>query len=69
MEVIFFLSFYFCCQTGAVSACGTPGSGPNSGPMGSGGTGPRRMNNKTKDLVSPKSGKFHLKCVFYTPNV
>ncbi|XP_017855224.1 potassium voltage-gated channel protein Shaw isoform X1 [Drosophila busckii] len=40
---------------GAVSGCGTPGSGPHSGPMGSGGTGPRRMNNKTKDLVSPKS--------------
>ncbi|XP_037709937.1 potassium voltage-gated channel protein Shaw isoform X2 [Drosophila subpulchrella] len=40
---------------GGVSGCGTPGSGPHSGPMGSGGTGPRRMNNKTKDLVSPKS--------------
>lgn len=42
---------------GGVSGCGTPGSGPHSGPMGSGGTGPRRMNNKTKDLVSPKSGE------------
>lgn len=39
-------------QQGAPSGCGTPGSGPQ---MGSGGTGPRRMNNKTKDLVSPKS--------------
>lgn len=44
-------------QSGGVSGCGTPGSGPNSGPMGSG-TGPRRMNNKTKDLVSPKSGEY-----------
>uniref|UniRef100_A0A1I8QE46 BTB domain-containing protein n=2 Tax=Stomoxys calcitrans TaxID=35570 RepID=A0A1I8QE46_STOCA len=45
-------------QSGGVSGCGTPGSGPNSGPMGSGGTGPRRMNNKTKDLVSPKSDEY-----------
>ncbi|XP_065357685.1 potassium voltage-gated channel protein Shaw isoform X4 [Calliphora vicina] len=44
-------------QSGGVSGCGTPGSGPNSGPMGSG-TGPRRMNNKTKDLVSPKSDEY-----------
>ncbi|KNC25350.1 Potassium voltage-gated channel protein Shaw [Lucilia cuprina] len=44
-------------QAGGVSGCGTPGSGPNSGPMGSG-TGPRRMNNKTKDLVSPKSDEY-----------
>ncbi|XP_030383978.1 potassium voltage-gated channel protein Shaw isoform X3 [Scaptodrosophila lebanonensis] len=43
---------------GGVSGCGTPGSGPHSGPMGSGGTGPRRMNNKTKDLVSPKSDEY-----------
>ena len=44
-------------QSGGVSGCGTPGSGPHSGPGG----GPRRMNNKTKDLVSPKSGKSLLK--------
>uniref|UniRef100_A0A1B0BC82 BTB domain-containing protein n=1 Tax=Glossina palpalis gambiensis TaxID=67801 RepID=A0A1B0BC82_9MUSC len=52
---------------GAVSACGTPGSGPNSGPMGSGGTGPRRMNNKTKDLVSPKSGPIGASIVAISP--
>ncbi|CAD7000244.1 unnamed protein product [Ceratitis capitata] len=52
-------------QTGGVSGCGTPGSGPHSGPMGSGGTGPRRMNNKTKDLVSPKSGTKQQRVPFY----
>ncbi|XP_065357683.1 potassium voltage-gated channel protein Shaw isoform X2 [Calliphora vicina] len=52
--------------TGGVSGCGTPGSGPNSGPMGSG-TGPRRMNNKTKDLVSPKSGPIGASIVAMSP--
>ncbi|XP_073827356.1 potassium voltage-gated channel shaker cognate w isoform X6 [Musca autumnalis] len=52
---------------GGVSGCGTPGSGPNSGPMGSGGTGPRRMNNKTKDLVSPKSGPIGASIVAMSP--
>ncbi|ALC38868.1 Shaw [Drosophila busckii] len=52
---------------GAVSGCGTPGSGPHSGPMGSGGTGPRRMNNKTKDLVSPKSGPLGASIVAMSP--
>ncbi|XP_037820298.1 potassium voltage-gated channel protein Shaw isoform X2 [Lucilia cuprina] len=51
---------------GGVSGCGTPGSGPNSGPMGSG-TGPRRMNNKTKDLVSPKSGPIGASIVAMSP--
>ncbi|XP_073827350.1 potassium voltage-gated channel shaker cognate w isoform X4 [Musca autumnalis] len=54
-------------QSGGVSGCGTPGSGPNSGPMGSGGTGPRRMNNKTKDLVSPKSGPIGASIVAMSP--
>ncbi|XP_065357684.1 potassium voltage-gated channel protein Shaw isoform X3 [Calliphora vicina] len=53
-------------QSGGVSGCGTPGSGPNSGPMGSG-TGPRRMNNKTKDLVSPKSGPIGASIVAMSP--
>ncbi|XP_052853617.1 potassium voltage-gated channel protein Shaw isoform X2 [Drosophila gunungcola] len=52
---------------GGVSGCGTPGSGPHSGPMGSGGTGPRRMNNKTKDLVSPKSGPLGASIVAMSP--
>ncbi|XP_055838097.1 potassium voltage-gated channel protein Shaw isoform X2 [Episyrphus balteatus] len=51
-------------QPGAPSGCGTPGSGP---PMGSGGTGPRRMNNKTKDLVSPKSGPIGASIVAMSP--
>ncbi|XP_018791704.1 PREDICTED: potassium voltage-gated channel protein Shaw isoform X1 [Bactrocera latifrons] len=54
-------------QTGGVSGCGTPGSGPHSGPMGSGGTGPRRMNNKAKDLVSPKSGPIGASIVAMSP--